>query len=224
MHFTMHAHRNMMFTLQDDEIRLQPVGEKSSTAIKPSWLELRAPLQAVQQHISDMLQKIFKDISARDTDPLAHLHNVGQHILLALSSVAVHVKFLTRRTVPLNSIECSRSETSLSSRIGPKARQKAMQPPLRIAVLECDTPLEGTKAKYGGYGGVFEALLRAGAQSIDDPARLDPKSGLDISTFDVVEKQEYPRLDEIDAVLLTGSRLYPIDPSPRICTDNAPNL
>jgi len=30
--------------------------------------------------------------------------------------------------------------------------------PLRIAILECDTPLPGTSSKYGGYGGVFTSL------------------------------------------------------------------
>ena len=73
--------------------------------------------------------------------------------------------------------------------------------PLRIAILECDTPLDQTRAKYGGYGGVFTALLTAGAAALGEP---DLK--LELSTFDVVEKQEYPDLETIDAVLLTGSR------------------
>ncbi|MCJ1283219.1 hypothetical protein MMC26_002547 [Xylographa opegraphella] len=73
--------------------------------------------------------------------------------------------------------------------------------PLRIAILECDTPLTNTRSRYGGYGGVFAALLNAGARSLD----LD-KSELHISTWDVVERQEYPSLDDVDAVLITGSR------------------
>jgi hypothetical protein len=55
-----------------------------------------------------------------------------------------------------------------------------MKPPLRIAILECDTPLEGTRTKY------------------------------ELSVFDVVSKQEYPDLDKIDAVLLTGSSMHHI--------------
>ena len=76
--------------------------------------------------------------------------------------------------------------------------------PLRISILECDTPLDGTRAKYGGYGGVFTALLNSGAEALEKPP-LSP-SDLKISVFDVVTKQEYPSLQDIDAVLITGSR------------------
>ena len=78
-----------------------------------------------------------------------------------------------------------------------------MSPTLRIAILECDTPLTKTRAKYGGYGGVFTFLLQGGAKSIDLP-----EEDLNISKWDVVEKQEYPELGDIDAVLITGSSEY----------------
>jgi hypothetical protein len=77
--------------------------------------------------------------------------------------------------------------------------------PLRIAVLECDTPLDNTKAKYGGYGGVFEALLKSSAAALEQPTRLDPDRDLQISKWDVVNGQDYPRLEDIDAILITGS-------------------
>lgn len=80
-----------------------------------------------------------------------------------------------------------------------------MKPPLRIAVLECDTPLDGTKAKYGGYGGVFKALLEAGADALDQPDIISSKKGLDITTWQVESDENYPSLDEIDAILITGS-------------------
>jgi len=80
-----------------------------------------------------------------------------------------------------------------------------MKPPLRIAILECDTPLTDTRSRYGGYGGVFTALLKAGADSLGQPDVLSSKHGLDISCYEVVEKMQYPELQNIDAVLLTGS-------------------
>ena len=89
-----------------------------------------------------------------------------------------------------------------------------MKPPLRIAILECDTPLDGTRTKYGGYGGVFKALLEAGAQAVReaDPSIATTKSQeeelLKLNYWDVVNKKDYPALDEIDAVLLTGSREF----------------
>jgi len=84
-----------------------------------------------------------------------------------------------------------------------------MRPPLRIAILECDTPLENANAKYGGYGGVFTALLRASAKALGQPDKLDPETGLEISKWDVVNGEEYPNLEDIDAILMTGSSMSP---------------
>ncbi|KAL4887631.1 class I glutamine amidotransferase-like protein [Aspergillus karnatakaensis] len=81
-----------------------------------------------------------------------------------------------------------------------------MPAPLRIAVLECDTPPEKSNAKYGGYVGVFTTLLKASAKALNEPTKLDPENGLHISRFDVVTAQTYPDLEDFDAVLLTGSK------------------
>lgn len=85
-----------------------------------------------------------------------------------------------------------------------------MKTPIRLAILECDTPLEQTRAKYGGYGGVFTALLHTAADALEQPDVISSKYGLEISTFDIVNKQEYPELEDIDAVLLTGSSMLHI--------------
>ena len=76
-------------------------------------------------------------------------------------------------------------------------------PPLRIAILECDTPLPKILGTYGRYGNVFEALLRAGARA----SRItDPDAGLEISFYQIQETPEvYPDLNDIDAILITGS-------------------
>ncbi|PGH02421.1 hypothetical protein AJ79_07653 [Helicocarpus griseus UAMH5409] len=91
-----------------------------------------------------------------------------------------------------------------------------MRPPLRIAVLESDTPLDNTRAKYGGYGGVFEALLWASAKQLNQPDKIDPSSGLEISKWDVVNDDKYPSLEDIDAVLITGSKHNSFDDIPWI--------
>ncbi len=78
--------------------------------------------------------------------------------------------------------------------------------PLRIAILECDTPLEKTKAKYGGYGGVFRQMLERSADALQYPG-LSSKQGLELTYFQVEQHPElYPSLDNIDAILITGSR------------------
>ncbi|CBF89987.1 hypothetical protein AN0200.2 [Aspergillus nidulans FGSC A4] len=78
--------------------------------------------------------------------------------------------------------------------------------PLRIAVLECDTPPESSNAKYGGYVGVFKTLLYSSVRELYKQEEVDPSSILEISRFDVVTAQNYPDLANVDAVLLTGSK------------------
>lgn len=75
--------------------------------------------------------------------------------------------------------------------------------PLRIAILECDTPLPNTKARFQDYGGVFEHLLRAGAKSMGRPSQED----LVFTKHQVeLDPENYPDLDDVDAILITGSR------------------
>lgn len=73
-------------------------------------------------------------------------------------------------------------------------------PIIRLAILECDTPAPKTKDQYGSYTGLFTTLLQAGSSSAGIPP-----SSLKISGYDVVEKQEYPDLEAVDAILITGS-------------------
>ena len=78
-------------------------------------------------------------------------------------------------------------------------------PPLRIAVLEADIPLDRILEKYGTYGDIFTRLLHQAADTIDLP-----RERLEISKWDVLRKMEYPDLEggEVDAVLITGSREF----------------
>jgi hypothetical protein len=82
-----------------------------------------------------------------------------------------------------------------------------MKPPLRIAILQCDTPLAGTQAKYGDYGGVFKALLEAAADALQSPD-ISSKKGMQLTKWHVQKDEtDYPALDDIDAVLITGSSM-----------------
>lgn len=60
------------------------------------------------------------------------------------------------------------------------------------------------KDKYNTYGTMFRQLLEAGAKQL---AEKDHGVGpeLDITHFDVVNTEQYPKMEDIDAVLLTGS-------------------
>lgn len=79
-------------------------------------------------------------------------------------------------------------------------------PRLRIAILECDEPVGKTKEKYGTYGGLFTKLLRKGASKLAESDH-GKKADLDISSWDIVNKEAYPKLQDVDAVLLTGSSM-----------------
>ncbi|KAK4184839.1 putative glutamine amidotransferase [Podospora australis] len=86
-------------------------------------------------------------------------------------------------------------------------------PPIRLAILEADTPVPNTNAKYNGYFGVFSHLL---ARAVS-PAPLD--SVFTLSGHDVVNSpspSSYPNLDEIDAILITGSKHNSFEDDPWI--------
>jgi hypothetical protein len=78
-----------------------------------------------------------------------------------------------------------------------------MKPPLRIAILEADTPPDDIIARFGRYGKVFRTLLEKAADDLGKPGFS--KDDLDLSAYDVVDEQKYPELDDVDAVLITGS-------------------
>jgi hypothetical protein len=89
-----------------------------------------------------------------------------------------------------------------------------MKPPLRIAILECDTPPPDVVNRFGTYGNIFKTLLDAGADGLKQPDLLSSKKGLELSSFDVVYDTKYPDLEDVDAVLISGSsRTYPCNMS-----------
>jgi GMP synthase-like glutamine amidotransferase len=88
--------------------------------------------------------------------------------------------------------------------------------PIRLAILECDTPLPNTQAKYDSYGGVFTTLLHRACTSL----KLSPATTLAITCHDVVNSSPldsaYPSFESIDAILITGSRYNSFDNTPWI--------
>lgn len=78
-----------------------------------------------------------------------------------------------------------------------------MKTPLRIAILEADTPPDDIVARYGRYGKVFRTLLETAADELGETGFS--KDSLELSAFDVVTEQKYPELEDVDAVLISGS-------------------
>jgi hypothetical protein len=80
-------------------------------------------------------------------------------------------------------------------------------PTLRIAILECDTPLDKVLDKYGSYGDIFTALLKQASKEVT--AEGGEKVEVQCTNYDVVDKQEYPEdLSKVDAILMTGSSKF----------------
>lgn len=82
-----------------------------------------------------------------------------------------------------------------------------MRPPIRLGILECDTPIRSIIEKYGTFGRQFQTLLDAAAHAMKQPelSPISSNGSLDVSLWDVVDKMEYPDLDKVDALLVTGS-------------------
>ncbi|KAJ5656493.1 hypothetical protein N7507_008443 [Penicillium longicatenatum] len=91
-----------------------------------------------------------------------------------------------------------------------------MRASLRIAILECDPPLRNTHRQYNGYREVFQALLDSSVKTLNQPDQLIPENALEISGWDIYRSQKYPKLEDIDAVLLTGSKFSSVDDEPWI--------
>ncbi|KAM0556943.1 hypothetical protein ACHAPJ_005619 [Fusarium lateritium] len=75
----------------------------------------------------------------------------------------------------------------------------------RLAVLECDTPFPSVNKERGSYGDIFRHLLEKGLKDEALGSKGNDVS-LELSKWDVVAAQEYPKAEDVDGFLLTGSK------------------
>ncbi|ORY76051.1 class I glutamine amidotransferase-like protein [Protomyces lactucae-debilis] len=79
---------------------------------------------------------------------------------------------------------------------------------MKIAILECDEPLEELQSEYGQYTDYFARLLRAANPSVADK--------LVFTTFKAYKGEPLPtstrQLEEFDGCLLTGSKTSAYEP------------
>jgi hypothetical protein len=97
------------------------------------------------------------------------------------------------------------AEVTCQHHQGNTGQSDTMRSPLRIVILECDEVAPELQKKYGNISDVYKRFLEAGASKLAESG-LYERPSLDISSYDVLKKQEYPDIENIDAVLLTGSR------------------
>ncbi|MBE3047656.1 hypothetical protein IMZ48_35115, partial [Candidatus Bathyarchaeota archaeon] len=73
--------------------------------------------------------------------------------------------------------------------------------PIRLAILEADSPQPKAAARYGNYTGLFTSLLATAVAP--DPVA----DHFAITRHHVVnDTSAYPALEDVDAVLITGSK------------------
>lgn len=68
------------------------------------------------------------------------------------------------------------------------------------------------RENYGGYGDIFKGLLENGAAHLAQIS-AGKKAELEITKYDVVDNDKYPLLEDVDAILLTGSSKFPLQSS-----------
>lgn len=77
----------------------------------------------------------------------------------------------------------------------------------RVAVLECDKTIEPVRANRGQYVDIFRSLLTRALESEGHDIHLE------VSQWDVVASQSYPRPEDFDGLLLSGSSMFSVVPS-----------
>lgn len=108
----------------------------------------------------------------------------------------------------------SPASTPLARSLSPSPKMSSSGP-LRLAILEADIPQPGTVARVGNYTAVFTDLFRRACAASEPPKTLTDE--LTISGHDIVNDLDaYPSLDDIDAVLISGSKYNSFDNDPWI--------
>jgi len=74
----------------------------------------------------------------------------------------------------------------------------------RIALLICDIPADPIREKHGDYARIFGTFLEESLKPINQTRSADLQSTFTLEPFDV-RAQIYPKDDDYDAILITGS-------------------
>jgi len=74
----------------------------------------------------------------------------------------------------------------------------------RIALLICDVPADPVREQHGDYTRIFGTLLGESLKPINETHSADSQTTFTLEPFDV-RVQVYPKEDDYDAILITGS-------------------
>ena len=84
----------------------------------------------------------------------------------------------------------------------------------RLAVLECDTPLDAVVKERGTYGTIFRNLFQRGLDQYRRDSHVADEVELVVTHSNMVELGPLPDLKDVDGLVLTGSSAFrPLPPS-----------
>ncbi|KAJ5434611.1 hypothetical protein N7491_005206 [Penicillium cf. griseofulvum] len=76
---------------------------------------------------------------------------------------------------------------------------------IHIAILVCDTPIQPVLRKYGDYFAIFQDLLRKAFKDLKISEEFKDIT-VEFSEYSMVDNNQFLDLENVDAVLLTGSK------------------
>jgi GMP synthase (glutamine-hydrolysing) len=79
---------------------------------------------------------------------------------------------------------------------------------IHIAILVCDTPIQPVLRKYGDYFAIFQDLLRQAFKDLEISEEFKDIT-VEFSEYYMVDNNQFLDLENVDAVLLTGSSTLP---------------
>ncbi|KAL6819944.1 class I glutamine amidotransferase-like protein [Trichoderma camerunense] len=95
------------------------------------------------------------------------------------------------------------------------SRPQAIPRVYTVAILECDTPIEPVVKQFGSYEDIFERFLRNGlAKYLKHTASQDVD--LRLMKSNMVDLGDLPGFDQVDCLLLTGSKHNSFEDDPWI--------
>ncbi|KAL6690521.1 class I glutamine amidotransferase-like protein [Trichoderma pleuroticola] len=95
------------------------------------------------------------------------------------------------------------------------SRPQAVPRVYTVAILECDTPIEPVVKQFGSYGDIFERFLRNGlAQYLKHTT--SQHVDLQLIKSNMVDLGDLPAFDQVDCLLLTGSKHNSFEDDPWI--------
>jgi len=81
---------------------------------------------------------------------------------------------------------------------------KQIMAPIRVAILECDTPIAPILSTYGRYGDIISRMMLAAGATMDPPIL---STDVQFTKWDVVDAQEYPNLEDVDHIIISGGSM-----------------